>query len=731
MRHRPTRPLIGLLLLVASLALADTGAELRQALGQLPAAALPSGILLDRVVGLSPLTVADGGPDAPALGAADLRQMLRELRGAADQPSRWPSPADLRRFARDADPATVPLVLVETRYDRLRRDDLVSGRLQANLTVAPGTDPGALTTAGRVFAAAALRERTYHGSRLSIVLPAVALATSEPLNGLQLDADDGRGWRPLATDTPLSVNYPTTGRRTLRLMATLPDGTRLEARAHLDVLALDTPAPTQTWPLTADEPFGGAYGTGQAYLYLAPGHTSLTNPVVVIEGFDLDNSLGWPELYDLLNRENLLEDLRAEGFDAVVLDFTESTDPIQRNAYLVSTLLGRVEAELPAGQPYTLVGASMGGLVGRYALTRDESLARPHGVRTFISFDGAQNGANIPVGLQFWLDFFADESADAAYLLSRLNLPAARQMLLYHYQSAGGPDPARPALMAELAALGDWPQQPRLVSVANGSGSSANQGFNPGAQLVRWEYGSLLVDIVGNVWAVPDHTSGVIFDGLIDLIWPLPDRSLTVTASGLRPLDGAPGGWRASIAELDAQDAPYGDIIGLHPNHAFIPTVSALALDVDDVFYDVAGGDPAPLTPFDAIYYPAVNEEHVLISPAGKDWLLAEIRGAVTAAPQPLGLPAAPLTLSVGPNPFNPLTQVRFSAATAGQATLSVHDVRGRRLATLVDGRVEAGEHTVAWDGRDAARRKLAAGVYLLHLTKDGQAVTSRVTLLP
>jgi len=457
----------------------------------------------------------------------------------------------------------------------------------------------------------------------------------------------------------------------------------------------------------------------------------LTDPVVVIEGFDLDNSLAWPELYTLLNTENLLEDLRAEGFDAVVLDFTESTDPIQRNAYLVQTLLQRVEAELPSGQPYTLVGASMGGLVGRYALTDLESQGLPHRVQTFISFDGAQDGANIPVGLQFWLDFFAPESEEAAYLLSRLNLPAARQMLLYHYQSSGGADPAQPALMAELASLGNWPAQPRLVAVANGSGAASNQGFAPGAQVIRWEYSSLLVDIVGNVWAVPDQTSGVIFDGEIDLLWPLPDRALTVTASGLRPVDGAPGGWRDSMAELDAQQAPYGDIIALHPNHAFIPTVSALALDTDDVFFDVAA-DPAPATAFDVIYFPDTNEEHVLISPAGKQWLLSEVRGITTSVPgEPQDVPAAPLALTAGPNPFNPATELRFAIPQAGRATLSIHDVRGRRLATLVDADLPPGTHTVTWGGRDEARRSVAAGVYLVRLAHAGQVAVSRVTLVP
>ena len=33
--------------------------------------------------------------------------------------------------------------------------------------------------------------------------------------------------------------------------------------------------------------------TGQAYVDLAPGHTQLVNPIVVLEGFDLDNSMGW------------------------------------------------------------------------------------------------------------------------------------------------------------------------------------------------------------------------------------------------------------------------------------------------------------------------------------------------------------------------------------------------------------------------------------------------------
>ena len=68
-----------------------------------------------------------------------------------------------------------------------------------------------------------------------------------------------------------------------------------------------------------------------------------------------------------------------------------------------------------------------------------------------------------------------------------------------------------------------------------GSGAGTGQGFAPGAQLVRYEYTSLLVDITGNVWAVGDGTSTQIFRGVIDYLWPPPDEellALTLTAAG-------------------------------------------------------------------------------------------------------------------------------------------------------------------------------------------------------
>jgi hypothetical protein len=456
-------------------------------------------------------------------------------------------------------------------------------------------------------------------------------------------------------------------------------------------------------------------------------------PIVVVEGFDLDNSMSWDELYVLLNQENLLETLRTAGFDLVVLDFTEATEPIQRNAYVVSELIQQVQAGLEPGTGMTLVGASMGGLAARFALAHLETSGFVHRVRTFISFDAPHGGANIPLGIQYWLDFFREESAEADFMLSRLDTPAARQMLVYHHTTppgaTGQSDPLRAGLEADFAALGGWPATPRLVGIANGSGAQVGQAFAPGAQIVRWDYSSFLVDLHGNVWAVPDGAGQRIFQGEIDFVL-LPSDQRDVSVSGTLPYDGAPGGTRSSMADMDAVAAPYGDIVALHPNHCFIPTTSALALSGVGLFHDVLG-DPDILasTPFDAVYVPAANQPHVAIGAENAAWLLAEIDAPTDVAAGTV--PRAAVLHPAAPNPFNPTTTLRFELPAPGRARLTVHDAAGARLATLVDAVLPAGPARTVWDGRDAAGRRLAAGIYLCRLQVGDRVLARKMALVP
>jgi hypothetical protein len=717
---------------------AGSGTTLRDALAGLDSARMPSPLLYDRVVPISALPELDGTDQAPPVPPERWRQALYELSLSSAEPLPWPTVARVRAEAAAArDAGTVPLAVLDVAYARLRPEALSAGLLAFHgdrLAEAPGVRGEDLYTAGHAFAATALVPRIYQGSAATFLLPRHLFLTLDNRIPARVEVDfaDGRGLREVAFDQPVPIRYTATGSYVLRLRATYSDGRSSWGRFPIDVEALLTPAPTETWPLTADIPFQGNVASGEAFIYLANGHATLTNPIVVVEGFDLDDSMGWEVLYTLLNQQNLIEDLRAEGYDAVVLNFATATDLIQRNAFLLVKLLQTVQATIAPGHSYPLIGASMGGLVSRYALAYMEQMAIPHEVATFIAFDSPNGGANIPLGLQYWLNFFQNDSADAAYLLSRLDMPAARQMLLYHYTSPPGPtgvsDPMRGAFVADLAAHGNFPAAPRLVAIANGSGTQTNQGFAPGDQIIRWEYTSFLVDITGNIWAVPNGNGHQIFNGLIDLIWPLPDESQSVSVSGTLPWDNAPGGSRASMTQMDQVQAPYGDIIALHPAHAFIPTISALGLDVADPFYNIAGdGDLLSHTSYDAVFFPQANQDHILITPENKVWFLNEIHGAAAGV---AALLPAPVLLGSYPNPTASRTTIAFALPAPAPVRLDVFDPIGRRVRTLVEANFEAGRQEVSWDGRNDEGRELAGGVYLYRLNLGGQAIRGRVTLV-
>ncbi|HER44272.1 MAG TPA: T9SS type A sorting domain-containing protein [Candidatus Eisenbacteria bacterium] len=407
---------------------------------------------------------------------------------------------------------------------------------------------------------------------------------------------------------------------------------------------------------------------------------------------------------------------------------------MQRNAYVLVELLQHVRSLIPAHHDLAVIGASMGGLIARYALAYMEREGIDHRTRLFMSFDSPHRGANIPLGIQYWVEFFSEDSAEAAFLKDRLDSPAARQLLVYHATdppgSTGEHDPLMDAFSTDLAAVGDYPEIPRKAAVANGSGYGAGQGFAAGDQLILYEYSSLLVDIIGNVWAVPDGLPGMVFDGLMDLIWPLPDSDMQVVVSGTDPYDSAPGGTRASMAQMDSTEAPYGDIAALHESHCFIPTVSALDLESADLFYDIAG-DPSimDITPFDAIYYAATNEEHVTITPGNAAWIIYEIEQGVTGIGKEEP-PQAPFLRQNYPNPFNPRTRIDFVMPSAGRANVTVFDVRGRRVATILDGVLDEGRHSVSWDGRDSQGRSAAAGLYFYRLEACGTVLTRKMVLM-
>jgi len=79
------------------------------------------------------------------------------------------------------------------------------------------------------------------------------------------------------------------------------------------------------------------------------------------------------------------------------------------------------------------------------------------------------------------------------------------------------------------------------------------------------------------------------------------------------------------------------------------------------------------------------------------------------------------------PNPFNSATVIRFAVPTAADVELSIFNLAGQQVVTLVQGMREAGTHTVRWDGQDDDGKELASRVYLYRLLAGhGKQVATR-----
>ena len=86
------------------------------------------------------------------------------------------------------------------------------------------------------------------------------------------------------------------------------------------------------------------------------------------------------------------------------------------------------------------------------------------------------------------------------------------------------------------------------------------------------------------------------------------------------------------------------------------------------------------------------------------------------------------------PNPFNPYTTIRFTVPEMSQGrnvNLTIYDLLGRKVRTLMDAQVGAGVVEVAWDGKDGAGKEVSSGVYFYQLTVDrGKRMETRKMVL-
>jgi hypothetical protein len=82
------------------------------------------------------------------------------------------------------------------------------------------------------------------------------------------------------------------------------------------------------------------------------------------------------------------------------------------------------------------------------------------------------------------------------------------------------------------------------------------------------------------------------------------------------------------------------------------------------------------------------------------------------------------------PNPFNPITRLKFSLKEKGHVSMRIYDVSGRLVRVLVNEVREAGSYEVAWDGANDGGRKTASGIYFCRMEAEDYERTLKMVQL-
>jgi len=469
------------------------------------------------------------------------------------------------------------------------------------------------------------------------------------------------------------------------------------------------PITDETWTITSTIQFQGydngnyelapSSGTGKASIYYATGNTtkSLKKPVILINGFDPVGKRTNDSIYikqsaytDSKNApRNLADDLRTQGYDLIILtfpgfvyesrvggsrasnpyiSFAHGADYIERNAFVLYDLIQKCNATLKtngSNEKLVIVGPSMGGLISKYCLSYMEKHNVDHNTRLWVSFDSPHQGANLPIGDQFFVDYAAHNLNKVAAKASRdnqISSPAAQEMLVdyyaYHTTNAPQPSPYRTKFLQALADVGDFPKNVRNVAISNGSINGTKQPSLGACDLLFDFYTTLnkhylcffsrcLVNSRVDLFHGIVHTEGVsgtscnVFHGVQFAGLAKADRYVSNT--GPTSYDNCPGGSTDinKIIVTGATGSPLasGSKTPYFPpntfwssnlsNHTFIPTTSALNVSgSNDLGEDLSSKNLVCLqrSPFRAYYAPLINEPHVTVTAGNVAFLMQELR---------------------------------------------------------------------------------------------------------
>lgn len=373
------------------------------------------------------------------------------------------------------------------------------------------------------------------GETFSFKLPSNMLYSNNQyaLNWVQIDFDNGQGYQTITLDNEIIVTYSSGGEKEIKIKFVhsndIPEYSH--AKLYVDYIPSQPQARFNGSGISrlviTGAPYLGSSAIGDVTIETAGTDGILDKPLVIVEGFDPNNSVNYYSSVidpnytgpgglniNIEPNKTLNQAIEDEGYDLVFINYRNGTDYIQRNAFMVAAVIDSVNKLKKIGAEKNVVlGMSMGGLVARYALRHMETIGKVHDTKLYISHDSPHQGANVPlayqafvrhlagesIGWPVFLGFFTIDVVDLPEIVPALNdgldllkSPAAQQMLIYQLSGSGGntavvsANSLQTTFINEFRYLG-YPVQGgiRNIAISNGSECGTPLNFAPGATLAN------------------------------------------------------------------------------------------------------------------------------------------------------------------------------------------------------------------------------------------------------
>ncbi|TNE29549.1 MAG: T9SS type A sorting domain-containing protein [Bacteroidetes bacterium] len=696
-----------------------------------------------------------GNNDDPIASLHAIKQAYLELEAMSVEPWGKPDYIDYLEMYRSQMRGTdaIPIISYAVQYNTVKSNAIATGLMSytnGQFTVNPNATSSPFTER-TYWSSGLLIDEVPVGETLHFVMPKAFLisnlwSTSDKVVSVQVDADDGQGYRAINWDVPFSVYYSEgEAEKILRVMFTKANGgVEYSQMSFKTMKTCRVPVPDEVpWPkitrqiqvyvdstwydplyewngqtyydtihevkpylvnkqfpylLEATDPYLGEKAMGNVYIRYrnsaAPGDKTFKKPIIFVEGIDFKFGLhyesagytrfgttGWNAMWgcdDKLPFElasDYLDSLTAEDYDVIMLDFEHGSDYMQRNGLLMMELINQINAHKVGNEENVIVGFSMGGQVARYALTYMEHHQIPHCTRAFISFDSPWNGAHIPLGMQSALMYMANvvRAAGANELIYSLRRPAAKQMLIYHYDRAMSdfsqtvtlshatdvlfsfpngqlaPSHLLEAFVNEVEEMGSYPKHLRNLAIVNGSNNASPLG-RAGDQFINYNENCNLKHMRAEL-----YKSGRA-DGWLSRMRLTSINHLHIARSlSIKKVDYVAGSSRDDISTLRLSlwkglaglGCPNAHVTSPVSAAIFVTSTSALAVNNGNWEYeidDIPNFDPTQigLTHFDGYYAQASNQEHVEVTNGNMNWLMKQLRNGENIIQQ--AIPSGVLT---------------------------------------------------------------------------------------